>query len=86
VRVTTIGGPWRVITGLFCLGVFVAWIKRVLGNESQAYLDAFNRFYTLDTLSLVRWAQYQGRLETHGASLKSVASALGVSYTLTQKP
>lgn len=68
--------------GSFCLGVFVAWIKRVLGEESQAYLNAFNRFYTLDTLSLVRWAQYQGRLESHGATLKAVASALGVKYTL----
>lgn len=64
----------------FTLSAFSGWCHRVLGRDNW-FENNFNRYYALDGLSLVRWAQYHGSLKIREASLKSVASALGIAYT-----
>lgn len=64
----------------FTTSAFLGWCRRVLG-VADSFQNDFNRYYALDGLSLVRWAQYQGSLKIREASLKSVAPALGIAYT-----
>lgn len=59
--------------------VLTNWSQRLLGEkETKLLLEKFNKYIFLDTLSLCRWMQYSGRLETTKANLGNVAAELGI--------
>jgi len=62
------------------LDVLLNWATRILGkNESKMFSDIIHNFVYLDTLSLSRWMQYSGRLQSTQANLGIVAQELGIS-------
>lgn len=65
----------------FHLDVLTWWATRLLGQKEadKQLLNKLNKFVTLDTLSLVRWFQYSGRVSSETAKLGDVASSLGIS-------
>ena len=60
--------------------VLTWWATRLLGQKEadKQLLNKLNKFVTLDTLSLVRWFQYSGKVTSETAKLGDVASSLGI--------
>ena len=65
----------------FHFEVLTWWAIRLLGQEGadKQLLNKLNKFVTLDTLSLVRWFQYAGKVTSETAKLGDAAASLGIS-------
>jgi DNA polymerase III epsilon subunit-like protein len=53
------------------------WSRRLLGQQdASSFINKINKFVFLDTLDLVRWFQYSGRLPEGKGNLSNIASHL----------
>jgi len=65
----------------FDLDVLTWWSRRILGTHEaeKQILSKINKWVTLDTLPLVRWFQWSGRIRSQTARLGDAADALGIN-------
>jgi DNA polymerase III epsilon subunit-like protein len=82
--ITDIPGRW-LIAGhnvKYDLDVITNCAYRILGKDgAYKFLNNFNKYALLDTLSLARWFMYSGRLKTAKANLTAVAKELGIDVS-----
>jgi DNA polymerase III epsilon subunit-like protein len=65
----------------FDVAVLGSFARRVLGDtKAKKFLNTFT-MYSLDILQLARWGIHSGKILSYQAGLKSVAAALGITYT-----